>query len=218
MASKRDVLELLTRGELLAAVDLFGVEVRNRRGKSGILGELVASRKVKPGQVVAELSRDRLKELYRAVGQDDSGREKSVLVERLAGGAQAASRGNVGVASRAKSKGDGKLKSDQIERYSRSAAEVLSGSGAASPDKNLIPGMFFLKRLSDRLGKYLAPHADGAMKEDVQRKMRNVIKRALRAVNYPPERLDYTVEGVLNLLKRRPFARRPRSGRRSVSG
>jgi hypothetical protein len=35
--------------------------------------------------ILGELSRDRLKEVCRALGLDDGGREKSALVDRLAG-------------------------------------------------------------------------------------------------------------------------------------
>jgi len=54
MASKRALLGLLSRDELLTAVDLFGVEVPNRRAKDGIVDALVASRKVSLAQALAD--------------------------------------------------------------------------------------------------------------------------------------------------------------------
>jgi len=68
MASKRAILELLSRDELLTAVDLFGVEVPDRRARDGIVDALVNSRKAAPAGILANVSRDRLKELCRAAG------------------------------------------------------------------------------------------------------------------------------------------------------
>jgi hypothetical protein len=85
MASKRDVLDLLSRDELLTMVDLFGVEMPDRRGKDGIVDALVASRKAVLARALSDFSRDRLKDLCRGLGLDDSGREKTALIERLTG-------------------------------------------------------------------------------------------------------------------------------------
>ena len=52
-------LELLSRDELLAAVNLFGVKVPDRRAKDGIVDALVASRKVSLAQVLADFPRRR---------------------------------------------------------------------------------------------------------------------------------------------------------------
>ena len=89
MASKRALLELLSRDELLAAVDLFGVDVPDRRGKDGIVDALVASRKVSLTQALADFPRDRLKDLCRSLGLDDAGREKTALIDRLTGASAA---------------------------------------------------------------------------------------------------------------------------------
>ena len=85
MVSKRALLELLSRDELLAAVDLFGVDVPDRRAKDGIVDALVASRKVSLAQALADFPRDRLKDLCRSLGLDDAGREKTALIDRLTG-------------------------------------------------------------------------------------------------------------------------------------
>ena len=84
MPSKRDVLAQLSRDELLAVENdtswpsrIAGTRPARRRG--GVVEE------GDPGRDPAELSRDRLKELCRALGLDDAGREKAALVDRLTG-------------------------------------------------------------------------------------------------------------------------------------
>ena len=85
MPSKRDVLVLLTRDELLAIVDRFALSPPDRRAKDGLVETVASSKKATLAEVLPDLSRDRLKELCRALGLDDAGREKSMLVERLSG-------------------------------------------------------------------------------------------------------------------------------------
>src|SRR5262245_26254959 len=85
MATKRDVLQLLSRDELLSVVDRFDVSVPDRRAKEGIIEAVAFSKKATLAEILPELSRDRLKELCRALDLDDSGREKNALVERLTG-------------------------------------------------------------------------------------------------------------------------------------
>ena len=84
MASKREVLELLSRDELLAVVDLFGVEVPERRGKEGIVDALVASRKGVLAQGLADFSRDRLKDLCRALGVRKSNERPAGVMSAVA--------------------------------------------------------------------------------------------------------------------------------------
>ena len=44
---------------------------------------------------------------------------------------------------------------------------------------------------------------DWAQKDDVQREMRRLIKRQLRAASYPAAKIDSVAESVVDLLKRR---------------
>ena len=90
MSLKREVLGQLKRDELLAAVDRFGLEVPDRRLREGLLEALTGSRKAGLAEILGDLPRVRLKEICRELGLDDSGREKAVLVARLAGEAPAA--------------------------------------------------------------------------------------------------------------------------------
>src|SRR5436305_1499166 len=89
MSRKRDVLEQLKRDELLTAVDRFELTVPDRRSKSALVEALVGSRKAGLAAILQDLSRNRLKEICRALALDDSGREKAVLIARLAGDAPA---------------------------------------------------------------------------------------------------------------------------------
>ena len=86
MPSKRELLEHLNRDELVALVDRFGLEVADRRAKAGLVDALGGSKKIAPADVLADLSRERLKELCRARGLDDGGREKATIIARLTGG------------------------------------------------------------------------------------------------------------------------------------
>lgn len=85
MPRKRDVLEVLKRDELLAAADRFDVSVRDRRVRDELIEALASSRKAGLAVILESLSRDRLKEVCRALDLDDSGREKAVIIDRLAG-------------------------------------------------------------------------------------------------------------------------------------
>ena len=86
MPSKRDVLASLTRDELLDALDRCGVEGANRRGKDGLVDALSASHRARLSEILEGLSRERLKVLCRTFDLGDSGRQKALLVKRLAGG------------------------------------------------------------------------------------------------------------------------------------
>lgn len=156
MPSKRDVLAILSRDELLAVVDRFGLSPPDRRAKDGLVDAVASSKKATLAEVLPELPRDRLKELCRALGLDDGGREKSVLVERLTGS------GGGGAAPTSKANGAGhvptevevapgeKLTTEKLEGYLWSAADILRGSIDSSDYKGFIFGLLFLKRLSDR--------------------------------------------------------------------
>ena len=56
------------------------------------------------------------------------------------------------------------------------------------------------------LEELLAPHTaivDWPHKDDVQREMRRLIKKQLKAASYPAARIDPVAESVVDLLKRR---------------
>jgi type I restriction enzyme M protein len=92
MRSKREVLEHLKRDELLAVVDRFELTVEDRRLRSELVEALGSSRRADLTTILEDLPRARLKELCRALGLDDSGREKARLIARLTGALSAALR------------------------------------------------------------------------------------------------------------------------------
>lgn len=83
MSRKRQILELLTRDELLVALDAYEIEAADRRAKVGLVDALSRSKKASIAEILEPMPRVRLKELCTKLGHD-SGREKAVLVERLA--------------------------------------------------------------------------------------------------------------------------------------
>jgi len=158
MPSKRDVLSLLSRDELLAIVDRFELAPPDRRAKDGLVDTVASSKKATLAEALPDLSRDRLKEMCRALDLDEGGRQKSALVERLVGAkvnGEAAPTSKLNGSPRTATEevevapGE-KLTTDKLERYLWSAADILRGSIDSSDYKGFIFGMLFLKRLSDR--------------------------------------------------------------------
>ena len=91
MLTKRAVLAELTRAELRANLDHYELAVNDRRVKSQLIDALARSRKARLDEMLLRLSRNRLKELCRVFGLDDSGRKKADLVARLVGSGAAPS-------------------------------------------------------------------------------------------------------------------------------
>lgn len=178
MPSKRQVLELLSRDELTAVVDRHDLAVRDRRAKDGLIEAVAASKKATLPEVLSELPRDRLKELCRALDLDDSGREKSALVERLCGAKTNGVAPAAPVAAAVIAPGE-KLTVERLEAYLWSAADILRGSIDSSDYKNFIFGLLFLKRLSDRFDEECeALVTDGDDPEDEDNHQFFVPKRA----------------------------------------
>jgi len=164
MSQIRPILEALARDELLDITDSLELSVPDRRRKA-LLVEAIEGVRFDLREVLLGFSRDRLKELCRMLGLDDSGREKAVLVERLMGegGGQAAAVDEAppssGRRERARANGNGgqmeiafgeTLTTEKLERHLWSAADILRGSIDSADYKNYIFGLLFLKRLSDR--------------------------------------------------------------------
>jgi type I restriction enzyme M protein len=171
MVRKRDVLGQLRRAELVEVVDRLGLDVADRRVIGQLVDVLAASRRAPLPGVLAALSRDRLKEICRALGLDDSGREKAAIIARLAGeepvprstepsrsqppvaegAVQRSRRERVPGPESAPPPAAGEtLTVERLERALWSAADILRGSIDSSDYKNYIFGLLFLKRLSDR--------------------------------------------------------------------
>ena len=157
MPTTRAILAELTSRELREMVDGRGLQVRDRRVKARLVDAVARSRKARIGEILPDLSRDRLKELCRAFDLDDSGRKKADLVARLVGttrevkrdGSAAPAADSGPAMSEAEPSAD-LLSVSQLERYLWSAADILRGSIDSSDYKSYIFGLLFLKRLSDR--------------------------------------------------------------------
>ena len=157
MPTKRAILAELTNQELRNAAGGYQLQVGDRRVKAHLVDTVARSRKARIGEILPDLSRDRLKELCRAFDLDDSGRKKADLVARLVGPAGAVKRdGSAAPASDSSSAPSEPepsadlLSVSQLERYLWSAADILRGSIDSSDYKSFIFGLLFLKRLSDR--------------------------------------------------------------------
>ena len=180
MPTKRAILSELTADELRANVEYYDLPVLDRRVKTELVDALAGSRKARLDEVLPDLSRDRLKELCRTFGLDDTGREKAELAARLiptpappksdrraAREPTARLTGNSAPPKKAAPEASQpapppppitetpdpfpeKLSVAQLEQYLWSAADILRGSIDSSDYKTYIFGLLFLKRLSDR--------------------------------------------------------------------
>ena len=157
MPTKRAILAELTSHELRGAFYGYALQVEDRRVKAQLVDALAGSRKVRVGEMLQDLPRDRLRELCRGFGLDDSGRKKADLVARLVGSTGVAKRdgraapaADSGSAASERAPSPELLSVSQLERYLWSAADILRGSIDSSDYKSYIFGLLFLKRLSDR--------------------------------------------------------------------
>jgi type I restriction enzyme M protein len=176
MLSKRDVLSVLSRDELLAIVNRFELTPPDRRAKAGIIETVASSKKATLAEVLPELSRDRLKEVCRALGIEDGGREKATLVARLVltkpsllpsnGGGVARANGGIDRRSALRTDGNGSaaqqhlqlaepdavpaITLSELESHLWEAANILRGSPVDRTDwKSYILPLLFFKRICD---------------------------------------------------------------------
>ena len=83
MPSKQTVLAELTAGELRHNLARHQLSVADRRVKTQLVDALARSRRAPIDQILQGLPRNRLKQLCRALGLDDSGRSKADIIARL---------------------------------------------------------------------------------------------------------------------------------------
>ena len=162
MPTKRAILDQLTAKELRAAIDSHELHVDDRRVKAQLVDALAGARKVRLDEVLPELSRNRLKELCRAFGLDDSGRRKADIAARLVGSG-AASKSNRSEAKPAAARPatprsaagtaspetgvQGATTGYEAELWRM--ADALRGSMDAAEYKHVVLGLIFLKYISD---------------------------------------------------------------------
>ncbi|XXT22068.1 hypothetical protein WME94_10965 [Sorangium sp. So ce429] len=89
MPTPRQVLDRLSRNELLALADAHRLIIGDRRVKAHIADRIEMTGPPML-ELLAGLSRDRLAELCRLLGLDGGGRAKAPLITRLAGSSQQA--------------------------------------------------------------------------------------------------------------------------------
>jgi len=85
MASKRKILETITRENLLIVAQNLEIGGLSGKSKDEIVDALAGSRSVAIADVLAMFPRDNLKEMCQKLGLSDNGREKQVLIDRLLG-------------------------------------------------------------------------------------------------------------------------------------
>lgn len=83
MTLKRNIVESLKRDELIHCINKFSLEVSDRRSRQRLIDALIRNRRINLGSILDDIPRIRLKELCRKFDLSDTGREKSVLVDRL---------------------------------------------------------------------------------------------------------------------------------------
>ncbi|MXX85344.1 MAG: SAM-dependent DNA methyltransferase [Acidobacteria bacterium] len=172
MPTKRAILVELTSPELRTIVDGYRLPVHDRRVKGDLVDSVARSRRVRIAEVLPDLPRDRLKELCRALGLDDSSRRKADLLARLVGPSGTAKSGGGAVMDsefrpREPDPSADLLSVGKLERYLWSAADILRGSIDSSDYKSYIFGLLFLKRLSDRFEEEAQKLIGEGVPEDV---------------------------------------------------
>lgn len=85
MASKRKILEAMTKSGLLDIARHYEITGLTAQSKANIVDALAGSRKVQPDEFLTLFGRDDLKGLCQALSLDESGREKQLLIDRLMG-------------------------------------------------------------------------------------------------------------------------------------
>lgn len=182
MPSKRQILDQLNRDELLQIVDRYELEVADRRKRDLVLEAVARSHRAKPVEFLADLPRDRLKDICRAFDLDGSGKAKAEIVSRLLGDHQGkGSEPEVETESeptekpeRRNRKNDNGAKKNGgdlgFEATLWLAADKLRNNLDAAEYKHVVLGLIFLKYISDafeeRYQQLKAEIAEGADPED----------------------------------------------------
>jgi type I restriction enzyme M protein len=181
MPSKRNVLEQLKRDELLAAVDEFDLDVQDRRVRDQLVDALASSRKASLAEILGELPRTRLKEICVALGLDDYGREKAVLIGRLTGTPVSSSPAPPASSAASEPKSPPRPEKSPARNKDTTAnlgfeaklwqtADALRNNMDAAEYKHVVLGLIFLKYISDAFeakhAELEAEKAQGADPED----------------------------------------------------
>jgi len=85
LASKREILETLSRARLLELARRLDLAGLTAKPKAEVVRSIVARRSIPIEALLGHLARAELKAICRALGLDDGGREKALLIARLLG-------------------------------------------------------------------------------------------------------------------------------------
>lgn len=152
MPTKRNVLAQLKRDELLVALDWYELAVDDRRVRDQIIDTLARSKKARLSEILPDLKRARLQEICGSLGLDTSGREKSLLVDRLTGSpARSNGKGN-GAPQPAKAPRVAKAEAAPATRKVRPARRLGDdGRGARGHMSNFSEKVSFIWAVADLL-------------------------------------------------------------------
>ncbi|WP_437939297.1 N-6 DNA methylase [Sorangium sp. So ce341] len=159
MPTPHDVLQLLSRADLAALADRFGVDLPDRRKKAAIVDAMLSAPGLPFDALLRALRIDELKELCRALGLDARGRDKAVLVERLleepspeiaargVTGTQTGAAARLGPASEAR---EDRLTKERLVSCLLEGARLLRRThGQSGQHRTVIAVLLLLKRLND---------------------------------------------------------------------
>jgi len=169
---KRAVLGTLTVKRLGGLCDTFELERPGSARKDDLMDLLARSKRASFEAVLAELKRDELKEICRAHGLDDAGKEKEPLIARILGresapepqlaGPAAAGKSTATPASEAKQPRARKTGAQDssanlgFEAKLWLSADKLRNNMDAAEYKHVVLGLIFLKYISDSFEEHHA--------------------------------------------------------------
>src|SRR5687768_10209291 len=85
---QREALEVLTRARLIELAQGFELEVTTRSSKDELIDVLARSKQASYAAILDALSSKELKEICRAHGLSDKGKEKAGIIARILGRAE----------------------------------------------------------------------------------------------------------------------------------
>jgi adenine-specific DNA-methyltransferase len=145
MASKRKILEAMTRNALMDIARHYEITGLTAQSKANIVDALAGSRKVQPDEFLTLFSRDDLKGLCQALSLDESGREKQLLIARLmgreAGNSDTQTTANNTRQAMAKKKPKTDVDGLNVEDYRHSGAKRKNNPPAKIAAEGTVPAM-----------------------------------------------------------------------------
>jgi histidine kinase/DNA gyrase B/HSP90-like ATPase/restriction-modification system family protein len=163
MPTKRDVVEQLKREELQDLATFYDLEVEDRRVRDDLVNVLTRAKRARLADMLASLSRDRLKEICVALSLDDGGREKSAIIDRLCGEEEL--------------REDDGGKDERRSDGSSVARGLVPGEQRSMPTKRDVIDQFKREELQDLTTVYGLEVEDRRVREDLV----DVLVRAKRA-------------------------------------